>query len=61
MLVLLAAVAAAARAEGIELVDEKDAGRALRGLLEERAHALRSSANEDLGWWRCGGEEVRWG
>ena len=48
VLVLLAAVSAAARAEGIEFVNEEHTRRALRRLLEKCPHALRATADEDL-------------
>jgi len=59
-LVVAAAEAAVARlADGIDLVDEDDARRDLRGLLEQIAHAARADADEHLHKARAADGEER--
>ena len=48
MLLGAAAPSRARAADGVELVDEDDARRERRRLVEERAHALGAAADEDL-------------
>ena len=49
----------AAAADGVDLVDEDDAGRLLLGLLEEVAHARRADADEHLDEVRAREREER--
>ena len=50
---------AAAAAEGVQLVDEDDAGRRLPRLLEQVAHARRADAHEHLDELGAGDREER--
>ena len=52
-------VAAAAAADGVELVDEDDAGAVAAGLLEQPAHARRADAGVHLDEVGAAGEEER--
>ena len=51
--------AVALLADGVDFVDEHDAGRLLRGLPEQVAHARRAGADEHLDERRAGHEEER--